>query len=509
VVGEVPESVLASLYGRCSAFLAPAAKGGSGLALVEAMKCGAPVVGADSSSRLEIIGDAGLLVESPDPSELASALEDLLSDVNLANDLRRRALDRAARFSFDVVVDAVVETLGRPASPGYRFDLGHGARPRIAAFLDVDPDSSSHFDLASRWLDSYAVDLYLEPGQSTMVDGFPTEVGGFDARLFDRIDAILGYHAVVYCLGGPSDLDASLGRIARRPGLVILGDDAWLDLLGASSTGRGPDHAPTGLRELFQTGSRVAVRSPRLMERIGGCVPEFADQLVEIPPFEASVPTPDPIRARTRLRLDFPPESIVIGLFGRWESSIAPARISRAFDAVARAIPGAIFLSIDSDSPSAGDRFLQSGPFSPEEAGRLIPALDLAINLGGSESATLPGLLRAGVPTISFENDPPGSADPDRTAPDLDELCRRVVELASDPEARSALLRSACADCFGIPDPPRASKLLLEQVEVCSVELRRGPRQRRRLAEVSRGLIYSPHFPRAASATGEAASRSR
>ena len=218
LAGEVSESTLATLYGRCSAFLAPSANAGGGLALVEAMKCGAPVIGVHSPSRSEILGDAGLLVEPSDLSQLATAFEDVLSDAQLANDLRLRALGRSARFSFDMVVDALLATLDGASSTSsgrFRADRGHGARPRIAVFLDVAPDSSSQLDIETQlpveWLESYAIDVYLEPGLSTLADGFPIEFGGFEARLFDRNDAILGYHAVVYFPGGASSLDEEAG----------------------------------------------------------------------------------------------------------------------------------------------------------------------------------------------------------------------------------------------------------------------------------------------------------
>ena len=199
----------------------------------------------------------------------------------------------------------------------------------------------------------------------------------------------------------------------------------------------------------------------------------------------------------------------MIGLFGRWEASIDAVRISRALDAMARAIPGAIFLSFDSDLTDLGDRFLRTSPQSSEEAGNVIPALDLAIHLDNSEPSTIPGLLRAGIPTIALVTDPAEALVPDVTVSDVDELCRLAVELASDPGARSARFRSAHAYCFGTADPSRASTLLLEQVERCAFELRRGSGRNPRKAEGSRALMNSPHFPRAASATGEAASRLR
>ena len=73
-----------------------------GLAVVEAMVCGTPVVAADAGAMAELIEDrtTGLLYRPDDPAALADALEDLLRDgalcAALSENARRRALSRYA-----------------------------------------------------------------------------------------------------------------------------------------------------------------------------------------------------------------------------------------------------------------------------------------------------------------------------------------------------------------------------------------------------------------------------
>jgi glycosyltransferase involved in cell wall biosynthesis len=81
------------------------------------MACGTPVVVSDSSSLPEVVGDAGLVVPAGNAEAWRKALEKVLEDHELAADLRRRGILRAAEFSWsrtaamtwDVIDDAVAD----------------------------------------------------------------------------------------------------------------------------------------------------------------------------------------------------------------------------------------------------------------------------------------------------------------------------------------------------------------------------------------------------------------
>ena len=282
LVGEADEATLGTLYGRCAAFLSPSIEPGPGLSLVEAMRCGAPVV----SGRSDIVGDAGLIVDPEDPAEMANRLSALLSDIDLEVDLRKRSRDRSAGFSWGPVIEGMLSILlkeDEPSSlrPNLRVDPAHIARPRIAVFPGVPCDDLVG-QVPAEWREAYNVDLYLEPEHAALVDGLPLELGGFDVRQFDRNDAILGYHAVNYRIGDAAFLESMLERLRSRPGLVFLTDDSLLDRIGPEPVEDDEEaQAATRLRDVFLTSSRVAVRSSRHFREIKAVMPEFADQLVE------------------------------------------------------------------------------------------------------------------------------------------------------------------------------------------------------------------------------------
>ena len=68
---------------------------------LEALACGTPVVCSNRSSLPEVAGDAALLVDPMDTAAFAAALERVLSDAALRQDLARRGPAQAARFSWD------------------------------------------------------------------------------------------------------------------------------------------------------------------------------------------------------------------------------------------------------------------------------------------------------------------------------------------------------------------------------------------------------------------------
>ncbi len=100
-LGPVDEADLPALYGGAGLFVFPSLYEGFGLPVLEAMACGAPVVCSDRASLPEVAGEAALLVDPTDVEALAEAITRLLADEDLREEMRRRALARAAEFSWE------------------------------------------------------------------------------------------------------------------------------------------------------------------------------------------------------------------------------------------------------------------------------------------------------------------------------------------------------------------------------------------------------------------------
>jgi glycosyltransferase involved in cell wall biosynthesis len=86
----------ASLEAGARAFVFPALSEGTGLAALEALAVGTPVVASKTGALPEIVGAAGILVEPRDPARLAAALRAIWADDSLHHQLARAAEERAS-----------------------------------------------------------------------------------------------------------------------------------------------------------------------------------------------------------------------------------------------------------------------------------------------------------------------------------------------------------------------------------------------------------------------------
>jgi glycosyltransferase involved in cell wall biosynthesis len=96
--------------GRADLFLLPSETESFGLAALEALACGVPVIASDVGGLPEVVrhGETGLLVPPGDPAALAAAVASLLDD-----EPRRQRLGQAGRE------DAVARFAPEPAVLAY------------------------------------------------------------------------------------------------------------------------------------------------------------------------------------------------------------------------------------------------------------------------------------------------------------------------------------------------------------------------------------------------------
>ncbi len=99
--GYVPNTDLPALLTGARALVLPSLYEGFGFTLLEAMTCGTPVICSNVSSLPEVAGDAAILVNPHNTTEIATALERVLRDENLRAKLRERGFAQIRRFSWE------------------------------------------------------------------------------------------------------------------------------------------------------------------------------------------------------------------------------------------------------------------------------------------------------------------------------------------------------------------------------------------------------------------------
>ncbi|MDE2058516.1 MAG: glycosyltransferase family 4 protein [candidate division NC10 bacterium] len=107
----VPQADLPALYAGAEAFVFPSLYEGFGLPVLEAMACGTPVITSHISSLPEVAGEAALLIDPYDKEKLAGAMEAVLSDPWVREDLRQKGLKQAERFSWERTAKTTLEIL--------------------------------------------------------------------------------------------------------------------------------------------------------------------------------------------------------------------------------------------------------------------------------------------------------------------------------------------------------------------------------------------------------------
>lgn len=101
LAGYVPEIDLRTLYRHTKLFVFPSKHEGFGLPALEAMSCGAAVIGANNTSIPEVIDNEAALFDASTPQCICDKMEILLNDDNMLDSLRRHSRRQASAFSWD------------------------------------------------------------------------------------------------------------------------------------------------------------------------------------------------------------------------------------------------------------------------------------------------------------------------------------------------------------------------------------------------------------------------
>jgi glycosyltransferase involved in cell wall biosynthesis len=111
ILGPQPDETLVVLYNLAQASVYPSLYEGFGFPVLESLACGTPVAASNATSIPEAAGDAAVFFDPTDVASITMAIERLLGDPGLRDELRAKGLRRAAQFTWEKSARGVLEVL--------------------------------------------------------------------------------------------------------------------------------------------------------------------------------------------------------------------------------------------------------------------------------------------------------------------------------------------------------------------------------------------------------------
>lgn len=109
--GYIKNNDMSALYSGAEMFVFASLYEGFGMPIVEAMKCGCPVICSKITSMPEVIGDCGITIDPTQNQELVKAFEKMYFDSNFRTQCKIKGLERSKIFTWEDCIDVIIKTI--------------------------------------------------------------------------------------------------------------------------------------------------------------------------------------------------------------------------------------------------------------------------------------------------------------------------------------------------------------------------------------------------------------
>lgn len=227
----VPEEDLIALYNLCKVFVFPSWHEGFGLPALEAMRCGAVVIGSNTSSLPEVIGTKEALFDPHDCRDITRKLKQVLTDNGLRQRLKQYAIEQAKSFSWDQTARLALSALENQfldkniyLAPTKKNHC-HTKKPKLAYISPLPPERSGISDYSAELLPAlaeyYNIDVVVDQKR---VDNLWVKEHCKIISPANFIETSLGYDRVLYHFGNSPFHKHMFNLLEKVPGVVVLHD---------------------------------------------------------------------------------------------------------------------------------------------------------------------------------------------------------------------------------------------------------------------------------------------
>lgn len=438
--GHVPDDDLCVLYQSTALFVFPSWHEGFGLPALEAMRCGAPVIGANTTSVPEVIDNEAALFDPFSVDDMAALMTRALTDASFRQSLVDHASVAASRFCWDRSGQQAMASLTCLVERKKDADvlISQPNKPRLAYVSPLPPIQSGIAEYSVELLPHlavyYTIDVIVD--QDEVIDPWVQAHCGIRSADWFRAHSE-GYDHVLYHMGNSEYHAYQLPLLEIIPGVVVLHDFYLSGLLASLEDGGkweralsyGHGYKALGYAQLCEAVKRYPCSLEIIESSLGVVVhsqeaKQFGLSWYGLPPERFTVvpllrdATRSAQRAAARAALGIEADAFLVCAFGiigphklndRLFSAFGEARLSQAKASRLLFVGTGDLSYIEKLRHSAEEKgclhqVSVTGWVSQRDYQQYLAAADLAVQLRtdsrGETSGAVLDCLKYGVPTI-------------------------------------------------------------------------------------------------------------
>ncbi len=231
LTGYVSDTTLIELYQSATLFIFPSKHEGFGLPALEAMACGAIVIGADNTSIPEVLGCAEAMFDASSPQSIADKITQVLSDPHMQERLRSHGRTQAAKFSWDVSAQRALRALEARFAPAEATGsapstrAANGRKRRLAFVSPLPPERTGIADYAVQLLPALTEHFDIDLIVRQSIVSVPAALAALPQRPDDWFAQHAGeYDQILYQFGNSPFHSHMFNLLQQHPGVVVLHD---------------------------------------------------------------------------------------------------------------------------------------------------------------------------------------------------------------------------------------------------------------------------------------------
>ena len=223
----IPDEELNILYNSCNAFIFPSLIEGLGIPILEAMKCGAPVIGSNTSGILELINDQTFTFNPNNQNEITDIINKILKDKSFKSNASKNSFKQSKNYSWDISIKKVISAYNHIENSILGKKIHREFKPKIAYFSPLPPKksgisfySAELLPLLSKYWD---IDIFID--DYTCADPYlTTNFEIFSYKDFEELAEQNHYDNIIYQFGNSDNHIYMFEMLKKHPGVVVLHD---------------------------------------------------------------------------------------------------------------------------------------------------------------------------------------------------------------------------------------------------------------------------------------------